>query len=183
MYIIDEKRFKEALKEKGYKSIGALAKQLGMHRNTIHYYLSGSGVFPENLEKMFYALDLKPWDVLVEKKEEADLSLEPIASLIDQLHREFPDVTFVLFGSRTRGRAHKYSDWDIGVFSDKGMTHKLYRSIALRADELADDLPFVVEVVNLNRASAAFLRDASRGWQFLAGNLSDWITLERKVAA
>jgi predicted nucleotidyltransferase len=171
------------MKAKGYRSIGALAKQLGMHRNTVHHYLSGNGVFPENLEKMLSALDLKPWDVLVEKREEPTLLLEPIAPLIDQLHREFPDVTFVLFGSRTRGRAHKYSDWDIGVFSEKGMSHEEYRRIALRADELAEDLPFMVEVVNLNRADSAFLRDASRGWKFLVGTMGDWIALERKVAA
>lgn len=183
MHIIDQKAFKKALKEKGYRSIGAFAKALGIHRNTVHHYLSGNGVFPENLEKMFSALSLKPWDVIVEKKDEKVHELEPIAPFIDRLHREFPDVTFVLFGSRVQGRAHRYSDWDIGVYSRKSMTHEQYRKIAMRADDLSEDMPYMVEVVNLNRADAEFLRNASHGWLFLAGNVSDWVELERKVAA
>ena len=53
----------------------------------------------------------------------------------------------------------------------------------MRADDLSEDMPYMVEAVNLNRADAEFLRNASHGWQFLAGNVSDWVELERKVAA
>lgn len=183
MHIIDEKAFKEAMRGKGYRSIGAFAKALGVHRNTVHHYLSGNGVFPENLEKMLRALGLSAADVVVERAEEGEHELAPIASLIDTLSREFPDVTFVLFGSRAQGRARTYSDWDIGVFSRKGLTHEEYRAIALRADELAEDMPFMIQVVNFNRADAAFMHEASKGWRFLAGSISDWIELERKVAA
>jgi predicted nucleotidyltransferase len=183
VYIIDSNRFKKALKARGYKSIGQLAKSLGIHRNTIHYYLSGNGVLPDNLEKMLHALDLKPADIIIEKREEPSLKLAPIALLIDRLHEEFPDVTIVLFGSRPRGTAHKYSDWDLGVFSKGGIPHELYRSMVIRKNELVEDLPFFVDLVNLNRADKSFLRESSRHWIFLAGKVSDWVELQRKVAA
>ena len=176
-------QFKKALKEKGYRSIGRLAKALGIHRNTIHHYLSGNGVFPENLEKILRALDLKPDSILIEKDTSGVWSLEPIASIIDKLRVEFPDITFVLFGSRPRGTAHKYSDWDIGVYSEGGLSHDLYRQVVRRTDDLVEDLPFFVDVVNLDRADKSFLREVSKNWIFLAGNVSGWVELQRKVAA
>lgn len=182
MHILDTKRFHEVLKEKGYRSIGEFAKSLGVHRNSIHYYLSGKGVFPEVIEKIFCELNLKPGDILVEESG-GELELENIAPVIDKLHHEFPDVTFVLFGSRAKGTADKYSDWDIGVFAKKGVEHELYRKIVGLKDDLIEDLPFFVDIVNLNRADDYFLREASRHWLFLAGQLSDWIEIQRKAAA
>lgn len=183
MYILDSKRFHRVLKESGFRSIGKLAKSLGVHRNTIHYYLSGRGVFPEGLEKIIQALNLKPHDILIDEKGEFFDTLENIAPIIDRLQQEFPAVTFILFGSRSRGSPHKYSDWDIGVFSGSGLPHKIYRQIVRRKNDLAEDLPFFVEIVNFNRADSYFLHEASKDWKFLAGRLNDWIALQRKAAA
>lgn len=183
MHILDTSRFQRAMKEKGFRSISELAHHLGVHRNTIHYYLSGRPVFPANFERLLKVLDLKPEEILLEKGEGASLPLQEIAPLIDELQSDFPKVTFVLFGSRVRRRAHKYSDWDIGVFSKDGIPHALYRRIGQHMDDLVEDLPFMVDVVNLNLADNSFLREASKDWTFLAGQLKDWLELQRKVAA
>lgn len=183
MQIVDNKRFAKAMKDKGYSSIGEFAKRLGVHRNTIHYYLSGHGVFPQAFEKIMKALDLKPSDILIDDGISTGSSFEQIASLIDELHTEFPQVSFVLFGSRSRGEAAKYADWDIGVFSDKGLSHETYRRVVRRKNELIEDLPFFVDIVNLNRADENFLAEISKEWRFLAGRLSDWIKMQRKAAA
>jgi predicted nucleotidyltransferase len=183
MFIIETNRFLNALKAKGYRSIKDFAKHIGVHRNTIHYYLSGHRVFPANFEKILEALDLKPADILTQKRKFFHSPAAEIASLVDQLHLEFPNVTFVLFGSRVRGIAHKYSDWDIGVFSKDGLEHALYRRIVRRNDDMCADFPYLVEIINLNRADESFLREISKHWMFLSGRQQDWIDLQRRVAA
>ena len=127
MYVVDPKKFHAVLKAKGYRSIGELASFLGMHRNTVHYYLSGKGVFPASFERMLDALDVGPEEILQKKENASFSSVEQIASIIDTLHTAFPQVSFVLFGSRARGRGRRSSDWDIGVYSQAGLPHELYR--------------------------------------------------------
>lgn len=182
MYIIDAEKFTKAAREKGYQSIAQLASSLGVHRNTVHYYLSGHGVFPSSLDKLLETLDLSPNEIIVKKKSE-NSSNDKIASLVDILHKEFPDVSFVLFGSRARGVAGKYSDWDIGVFSKEGLKHDVYRRVVRRKNDLVENFPFSVDIVNLNRTSEYFLQEASKGWTFLTGRVSDWIELKRKAAS
>lgn len=180
MYKLNTEAFHKALRNKGFSSLEKLAQSLKLHRNTIHHYLSGSRVFPEGLEKIICALELTPHDAFIETGEEDSIP-KTISDLIDKLHTEFPNVTFILFGSRTQGRAHKYSDWDIGIYSINGIEHSIHRKILRRRDELAEDLPFNIDLVNLNRANSSFLHEASRGWQFLTGKLNDWNELKRKA--
>lgn len=181
MYILNESRFHEALKRKGYRSIGALAQSLGVHRNTIHHYLSGNPVFPEGLVKILTALDLSPTQALDKQEAHWSSPYEGIAPFVDRLHAEYPNVTLVLFGSRVAGRGHRYSDWDLGVFSRIGLPHERYRRIVIKAEELAEEFPFLVDVVNLNRADLSFLREISRHWVFLTGSQEDWMDLQRKA--
>lgn len=184
MYILDASKVREAVKKRGYHSLGRLAHSLGLHRNSIHYYLSGRPVLPLSLEKMLEALNLRLADVMVDKKEaSANFPYEAIAPPVDRLHAEFPEVTFVLFGSRARGSGQKYSDWDLGVYSRENLFHVLYRRIVRFKDEAVEDFPFLVDLVNLNRAPPSFLKEASKGWIFLAGRQRDWIDLQRKAAS
>lgn len=180
MFIIDKSRFEKALQEKGFKSIGELAHSLGIHRNTIHHYLSGASPFPSNFEKMMEALDLTPSEIVRKKEDPLFLPLKTIAPIIDQLHTEFPKVTFVLFGSRVQERSQKYSDWDVGVFARLGLPHSEYRQIVRRTDDLVEDLPILLDIINLNRADSLFLREASKNWMFLAGLQQDWIELQKR---
>lgn len=181
VYILDPKRFEEAMWRQGFASIGALARELGIHRNTIHHYLSGHGVFPEKLEKLFACLSLQPTDVLIQKTERNENPLSPIAPLVDRLQHQFPDAAFVLFGSRARNTARPYSDWDIGVYNQKDISHDDYRKMYREKDDWEDDSPYKVDVTNLNRADGEFLKSASRGWIFLGGNLGSWLALNQKV--
>lgn len=180
MYILDTKRFEEAMQRQGFASIGELARSLNIHRNTIHYYLSGHGVFPDKLEKLLARLSLQPADVLVQKKARDANSLSPIAPLIDQLQPQFPDAAFVLFGSRARNTARHYSDWDIGVYNQGGISHDQYRQMRRIKEDWEEHSPYMVDVTNLNRADEEFLKSASRGWIFLGGNLGSWLALNQK---
>lgn len=182
MYILDPKRFEEAMRRQGFASIGALARALGIHRNTIHHYLSGHGVFPTMLEKILDRLALQPGNVLVQKNARDANPLSPIAPLVDCLQQQFPEVAFVLFGSRARNTARTYSDWDIGAFSQKDISHDQYRRMWRKKEDREEEFPYMVDVTNLNRADEDFLKSASRGWIFLGGNMGSWLALNQKVA-
>ncbi|MBI2981435.1 MAG: nucleotidyltransferase domain-containing protein [Deltaproteobacteria bacterium] len=153
-----------------------------IHRNTIHYYLSGHRVLPPALEKMLESLGLKPSEVLIERKKDDSETFKKVAAVVDQLHQEFPSITFVLFGSRTQKRAHRYSDWDIGAFSKNGLPHPVYRKLRGRKEEIIESLPFMIDLVNLNRAPLSFLQERSKNWLFLTGSQLDWIELQRSAA-
>ena len=181
MYSVDHDRFIKALKLKGFRSIEELAQHLGIHRNTIHYYLSDHPIFPTNFSKMLAALELEPEQVIVKNPREPHLKYEAIAPTIDELHSQFPQVSFVLFGSRTREKHHHYSDWDIGVFSYAGLTYDEYLKIYQHADDLTEDFPYFVQMVNLNQANQSFLSEISKTWVFLVGRQQDWMTLQKKA--
>ncbi len=169
------------MKRQGIVSIGALARELGIHRNTIHYYLSGHGVFPEKLEKLLARLALQPADILVQKSGPKHHPLSAIAPLADLLQQQFPQVALVLFGSRVRNTARPYSDWDVGVYAQSGISHDQYRQMQKTKEEWEESSPYMVDVTNLNRADRDFLESASRGWIFLGGNLGSWLALHQKV--
>ncbi len=180
MHMIDKKLFSEGLRKRGYRTIGELADSLNIHRNTVHYYLSGHNVFPEALERIISALDLDIRDIIV-KKDESPAQIEKIAPTIDKLQGKYPDVAFILFGSRAKGKSKKYSDWDIGVYRSGGLLHETYRNIIKKKNDLAENLPFFIDVVNFNNADAPFLREASKSWQFLTGSIKSFLELKRKA--
>lgn len=160
--------------------MGALARALGIHRNTIHYYLSGHGVFPEKLEKILDQLSLHPAEILIRKKS-TDNPLVSIAPLVDRLQQKFSDAAFVLFGSRARKAARQYSDWDVGVYCQQGLTHERYRQMLREKEEWEERASYLIDVVNLNRADRDFLQSICEGWTFLGGNLGSWLELQKRV--
>jgi len=74
MFILDKFVFRRALAEKGYKSLDSLAKSLGMHRNTIQYYLSGQPVISKKLTVVLEELELSPSEVIIKKGESQERS-------------------------------------------------------------------------------------------------------------
>ncbi len=86
MHILNSSRFEARLKEKGYKSLSELALSLGMHRNTLHYYLRGQPVFSHKLEKIFEALDINPLKFIVKKAGQIPDQADKLKSAISSLN-------------------------------------------------------------------------------------------------
>jgi predicted nucleotidyltransferase len=180
MYIINPSKLTLAIKSSPFKSVSALANKLHIHRNTIHYYLAGNPVINDKLTLILEALNLDARDI-IQKKETPSSYSDKLASIIDKMHKTFPHVSFILFGSRARGTAQSSSDWDIGVFSKKDIPHKDFRKIALMKSSLTEDISISIDLVNLSNADLDFLQEIAQEWQFLTGNLTDWISLNRMV--
>jgi len=181
MYILNSSKFYEHLKSQGFASIEELSKTLGIHRNTIQYYLAEHPIIADRLEKILNALKLSPAEAIIKRQTETSFTIEPIAPLIDALHQKFPEVTLVLFGSRAQGKAKKYSDWDIGVYGQKNFDRDLFRKIKIYKSKLEEKTPYMINLTHLNDADAPFLKNISRDWIFLAGKQEDWIQLNKKA--
>jgi len=179
MYVLDKNIFIQALKKSGFRSITELSDFIGVHRNTIQYFLSGKNVLPESVDKVLEVLELSPKDAFTKKKPfKKDGGKKQIAFLVDMLHEKFPDITFILIGSRAKNKSRKYSDWDIGCYSKKGVSHSIYRKMLILIHAQVESLAFYIDLVNLNNAPLSFLKEVSKGWKFLSGKQMDWITLK-----
>lgn len=61
-----------------------------------------------------------------------------------------------LFGSRAQGRAKKFSDWDIGLVGHQGRRPGSIQKARLQADLEKEKIPYLLEVVDLNKVSPEF---------------------------
>lgn len=181
MYRINEEKLKDLIKARGYENIKAFAHKIGIHRNSIHQYLSGKSVFPKNLDLIMDRLGISPFEI-IEKVEQNDVhSVLPVSPYVDEMSLKFPEVTFILFGSRAKLTNHKYSDWDIGVYSLKGIDHETFIKMKIASRDLEDRTPFMIDLVNINSAPEHFLKESSKSWCFLAGRRYDFEILNKEL--
>ena len=87
--------------------------------------------------------------------------LQQIKKLVlDELDKE--PVRIILFGSRARGNYHQTSDVDIGVIPRKSTWNS--NKLSLLKEKLEDlDVPYKVDVVNLNETSEEFKEEVLKG--------------------
>jgi predicted nucleotidyltransferase len=181
MFILNRDALAQALKRKGFSGFSELSETLGIHRNTLNRYLQGEPVLPKSIDAVLSILDLKPEDALIESVKDRNKPLQQIAGIVDELNSLNPNVAIVLFGSRSRKKHHKYSDFDIGVYSAKKLNHSDYLKLRRRASELFEKQPFNVDFVNLHNADASFLDNIRRTWQFLGGSMKSWLDLQNQA--
>jgi predicted nucleotidyltransferase len=104
-----------------------------------------------------------------------------IDSLIESLTKENPDIVVVLFGSRARNQAKKYSDYDLGVFREKAFAFQEFSRMLDRACAWNDANMSTVQIVNLTSAQHEFLCAISPDIKYLCGNTAAWIKLQQLV--
>ena len=181
MHILNHELFSEALKASSFKTIKNLAAHLGIHRNTIQHYLAGAAVIPDALDRALETLGLNPSRAFIKKTPGANVKFKEIAPIASAVSDKFPDVILVLFGSRARGTNRKYSDFDLGVYSSKSISHREYTQMIAIKESIEEDLPFFVDLINLNSADTDFIKEISKDWIFLSGNIKHWIDLQLKA--
>jgi uncharacterized protein len=173
-YVLNRELIAKKMRLVGISSLGELAARLGLHRNTLHHFLSGASVLPRSVAELLDILRLTPSEALVIKTEVPASPWQPIAALVTALFEEFPDLTFVLFGSRAKGKARKYSDFDLGVYSSAKIATARFLKITQRKEDHAENLPFSVDLVNLTQAEESFVRSIGTDAILLAGNRCLW---------
>ena len=175
--VLDTDALGRAIHDAGYESVRAFADALGLHRNTVGNYLNGQTALPDALERMLVALDLGPGEVLrLERRTRHVPGLE-VVELVDTLHRMMPDAAFVLFGSRARGTAKRYSDFDLGVHRTHGLEFSDYSRLLDVVGEWNQENLHEAQLVDLVAADAEFVRGIADDLIFLAGAMGSWCSL------
>lgn len=175
-YGLSEEGFQRALGRLGYANVTQFAKQHGINRATLNNYLHGRGPFPDSFYAIADALQVDPLQLLAPISSESNIpKLAEIAPIIKACSEVSPLVALGLLGSRATGAAQQYSDWDLGVTGGiQQLSTKEFLHIKQIVIDLSEDLPRVVDVINLDAAPEWFLKGIHYTPNFLAGNESSW---------
>ncbi len=175
--IVDASRLEKAIADRGFSSVKEFAEFIGLHRNTVGNYLSGNTSLPSGLARILAGLDLVPGDVLSLHPRPRRVSGLAIAPLIEGLRGCLPCAALVLFGSRARGSAKRYSDYDLGVFLPDALSFEAYSRLLDHVEEWNASSLSVAQLVDLTRADGSFLRALAEDLVFLAGSHAAWCEL------
>lgn len=182
MYILNTVTFRNALKSSGFSSVSDLTKHLGIHRNTAQYYLKGAPVINEKLQKMLDAVKISPKDAFIKLEEGSSAVNQDIARFADMLSRNIEGVVVILFGSRSRGKCHKYSDYDIGVFSINNISNKDFLKLIKHKEDFEERTPYMIDLVNLNAVDKSFIKNIIKDAKFLSGSAESWLNLRDSIS-
>lgn len=175
-YKLDDRQLATQLRKLGFPTVSQFAKAHGINRATLNNYLKGRGPFPESFYAIADALKVDPLQLLTPIPSEGGIpKLEEIAPIVAACCRVSPQVAVVLLGSRVRGGAQEYSDWDLGVTGGvHQITTKEFLHIKQLVEDLKENLPRDVDVINLDEAPEWFLKGINYSPRFLSGNESSW---------
>jgi predicted nucleotidyltransferase len=180
-YILDRAAFDKQLRAQGFPNVSRFADRIGVHRNTILGYFRGKPVFSSAFLKVAHALGRDPIELIVPVGDMAAIleHFEEVRPVIVALLRESPGITVVLLGSRAKGRAGTFSDWDLGVTRPATpIGGEEFLSLRRIADELIEDLVRNVDVINLDVAPDWFWEGLDYEPVFLDGNREGYLFLK-----
>lgn len=167
---IDASRILQAIKSSKLETIGNIAKTLSVHRNTISDYLRGkTPVITPTFVALLELLKLKAEEVFFTNSNSFE-NLYPIALLIEELTKTTPEVALFLFGSRSRGDNKQFSDYDIGAYSQTGLSSSAFAKLHVKVIDWNEKHMTTVQIVNLNNADKTFLSNIRSDLKFLSGS-------------
>ena len=181
-FVLNRDVIQSAMAKKRIRGLSDLARRTGVHRNTLGRFIYRQlPVLPDSIARVFEELSVSPGDALKRIGDPSPSSTRAIvAEIADKLLAKHHEAAYVLFGSRARNDARKYSDFDIGVFSKDGLPLEKYLSLLDIKGGFEEDQPWFFDLVNLNNADSEFLKNIGPDLQFLAGRHGDWLALKAK---
>ncbi|MBI2083184.1 MAG: nucleotidyltransferase domain-containing protein [Deltaproteobacteria bacterium] len=173
-YILNKKVLQERLLKLGFRSLSEFASKNKIHRNTLQNLLSGKSVFCASFQKIVSSLELDPLELIVPSSTTSHAPLkkmDELKTIIAHLVQANEKMAIVLIGSRAKGKEKKYSDWDLGIFGyPEPILDRAYLKLKGLVDEMSENLVWIVDLVNLNRAPIWFLENLDNKVIFLDGN-------------
>jgi len=180
MYVLNADRLRSTARQQGYTGLTSLLRLLGLSRSALQRFTEGAPVLPKSVAAVAEALDMPIEQVVVKVSAAFDLSSVPV-ELASKLHRQFNSLSFFLFGSRARGQARKYSDFDLGVYSSAGVQFENYLELVKLKEQYEEESPYYFDLVDLTKADSEFVREISGDLRLLAGYYSDLMALKQRV--
>jgi predicted nucleotidyltransferase len=181
MYKLNMGAIKAAAKRAGFGGIKPLLEHLGLHRNALDRFARGAGVLPNSIDTVIAALNLPIQDAVIRQLEPVGIADE-IMPLVEKIHKEHPTISIFLFGSRAKGRARRYSDYDLGVYSKDGVSLTEFLQILEKKEAYEEISPQRIDCVNLTNATPEFLREIALDLRLLAGYDRDSVSLKREAS-
>ena len=178
--LLDGSRLRREIRSQGFSGVKEFADAVGVHRNTVGNYISGKTALPGALAQILEALDLAPAEVISLFPRRRQVHGLLVSDLVESLHRVSPEAALVLFGSRARGAAKRYSDYDIGVFQVDALEFPIYSRMLDVVAEWNEESLVAVQLVDLTHAEVSFLEDLVEDLVLLAGSLAAWCDLLQK---
>lgn len=180
-YVLDPQALRRAAAKQGFRSLGALASQTGLHRNTLGGLLRGQGVFARSVQQIANTLQCDPLTLIIPASTTAaSLPLvDELRPMLGALTRQDPDLAVILFGSRARGTSRTYSDWDLGLTRwPTPLDHATFVRYKFQIEDLTDNVVRMIDVVNLDQAPHWFLAQIATSARLLDGNATSWAHLQ-----
>lgn len=178
MYALNIEALKTAVRKRGFRGIKPFLEHIGLHRNTLDRFARGASVLPRSVEQVVSSLNIPIEQALVRTTQNP---ADPIMPLVEEIHRNHPNTSLFLFGSRARGRNRKYSDFDLGVYSRTGIPLKEFLRILEEKERFEEASPWTIDCVNLTNASGEFLVAIARDMTLLAGYDRDRVELLQRA--
>ncbi len=172
MYALNSTLLKNESRKRGYGGVKPLLEELGLHRNTLDRYLRGAPVLPRSVETVLSKLGIPLEKALLHVGSSVRVDSQ-IEELTREIHIVFPEISIFLFGSRARGTARTYSDFDIGIYSEKGIPLQKYLRILEIKEQFEEVSPYRVDCINLNNADREFISSIYKDLKMLVGYHSD----------
>lgn len=171
-YVLNQGLFKKRLSEMGFTSVSEFTKKTAINRNTLLSYLAGKNVFPTTFTQIAEELKSDPLEFLLAVSESSKIqNFDEISHIIAAIAKSDKKISVLLLGSRAKGSAKKYSDWDIGITcGESPLTTEKYLHIKNMVSELSEDIPRNVDIINLDSAPSWFLKEINYNPFFLDGN-------------
>lgn len=175
-YALDGEKLLKAAKRQGFQTLSHFATKHGLNRATLNNYIQGRGPLPDPLYTVAESLDVDPLTLLRPVPLQKSLPyVEEIVPVIHALTHDHQTLAIGVLGSRARGEAAQYADWDLGVTGGiNGVTSSLSLRLKGKLDTLIEDLPRMVDFINLDEAPVWFLANIDYTPIFLAGNQQSW---------
>ena len=179
--LLDTTRLRREIRARGFSGVTDFADAVGVHRNTVGNYLSGKTALPGALARILEALDLEPAEVLSLSRRHRQVPGLSVGDLIESLHLAVPEAALVLFGSRARGTAKRYSDYDIGVYHTGALEFAVFSRLLDLVSAWNEESLVMAQLVDLTRADVSFLKDLADDLVLLAGSHAAWCALLQKA--
>ena len=180
-YFLDRRAFRRAMKQAEFENPAQFLNASGLHRNTLGQYLRNErSVFSSGFLRIAESLKVDPLTLIRPETQSYTINTKStLVALLTEALRSHPELCAVLLGSRAKGSATQFSDWDIGLTSGNSeLESEEYLEVKERILELADDLPVGVDIVNLDQAPSWFLREIDYEPEFLTGEKSHLLFLQ-----
>lgn len=175
-YQLNQDKFIDAVNKLGFMTVAEFCLKFKINRTTLNRYYQGIGPIMDSFYEICEALHQDPLQLL-SRVSESSLTVDwnEIRLIVQTVVERFPDLAVGLIGSRARGDAKQYSDWDLAITGGiHSVSPERFFAIKELVAEMADNLPRSVDVVCLDDAPEWFIEEMNYEPLFLLGDEKNW---------